>query len=106
MRPLLAPLLALALLAGCAPKSPDQLSDETVQIIPTGRGEFLAMFLNRDTLMFNGDLAADRMRIIAARLQSAGCRDPRMLGEHAEEQPGTWSFGRKKIVYNSEWRCF
>lgn len=106
MRALLASLLVALLLGSCTPKSADQISDETVQIIPTGNGEFLAVFLNRQTLLFNGDLPADRERIIAARLQTAGCRDPRVLQEHAEDQGGTWSFGRKKILYYSEWRCF
>jgi hypothetical protein len=107
MRQALVSLLFLAaLLWGCASQSVDQVSDDTVQIIPSGGGaDFLVLFLNRWSLLFNGDLPADRQRIIASRLKSTGCRDPRMLRERAEDQQGSWSFGRKRVVYYSEWKC-
>ena len=107
MRATLLLLLTLALIGGCASKSIDELSDDTVEIIPTGSGggDFLVMFLNRQTLMYNGDLAADRRRIVASRLKSTGCRDPRLLRERGDEQPGSWAFGRKRVMYYSEWTC-
>ncbi len=105
MRATLLLLSTLALLCGCASKGIDQISDDTVEIIPNGNGDFLVMFLNRQTLMFNGDLAADRQRIVASRLKSTGCRDPRILRERGDEQPGSWAFGRKRILYYSEWTC-
>ena len=107
MRATLLLLATLALLCGCASRSIDQVSDDTVEIIPTGGGgaDFLVMFLNRQTLMYNGDLASDRQRIVASRLKSTGCRDPRILRERGDEQPGSWAFGRKRLVYYSEWTC-
>jgi hypothetical protein len=104
MKKALVPLVIAGLLWGCASTSGNE---DPVQIVPTRdrNADFLAMFLNRQTLLYNGDVWADRQHIISSRLKTMGCRDPRMLGERAEEQPGTWSFGRKRIVYYSEWAC-
>ncbi len=103
----LLPLLLAAALAGCAPQSAGQASDDTVQLLPTREDDanFLVLFLNRQTLLYNGDLPADRVHIIASRLKSVGCSEPRLLREKAEPQSGTWSFGRPRIVYYSEWKC-
>lgn len=100
-------LLVAALLPGCARQSAAGASDDTVELLPkhSGDADFLVLFLNRETLLYNGDLPADRMRITVSRLKSVGCREPRRLRERAEEQEGTWSFGRKRIVYYSEWKC-
>ncbi|HZB91083.1 MAG TPA: hypothetical protein VE397_06570 [Stellaceae bacterium] len=107
MRQVLALLLVAGLLGGCGQTSVNQLDDDTVEIMPSadGNADFIALFLNRQTFLYNGDLPADRQHIIASRLKTAGCRDPRMLGERAEEQDGTWSFGRKRIIYYSAWKC-
>jgi len=107
MGKLLALLLVAASIAGCATKSAGDVSDDTVEIIPgSARGaDVLVLFLNRQTLLYNGDLAHDRMRVIRARLKTAGCREPNLVREHAEEQDGTWSFGRKRVLYYSDWTC-
>lgn len=99
--------LLLLLAAGCAARSLDDVSDDMVQILPDrGKsGDFLVMFLNRQTMLVNGDLAADRINVTRARLLEAGCRDPHLLREKAEPQEGTWSFGRKRVIYLSEWAC-
>ena len=88
-------------------KAPASVSDDTVEVLPShyDGADFLVLFLNRETLLYNGDLAADRRHITIGRLQSVGCRDPRLLRERAEEQGGTWSFGRKRVIYYSEWKC-
>lgn len=103
----LAWFLVVALLQGCAPQSPSAASDDTVQVLRSysGDADFLVMFLNRRTLLYNGDLYADRFHITVARLNSVGCRDPRLLRERAETQDGSWAFGRKRVVYYSEWKC-
>lgn len=103
----LAALLLALWLAGCATQSPGSASDDTVELLPSHSdgADFLVLFLNRETLLYNGDLAADRRHITIGRLQSVGCRDPRLLRERAEEQDGTWSFGRKRVIYYSEWKC-
>jgi len=105
----LAPLLVLAalLLPGCAPQTPAQASDDTVQLYPSraGDADFLVLFLNRQTLLYNGDLPADRVRIAVSRLKSVGCREPRLLRERGEAQQGTWSLGRPRVLYYSEWKC-
>lgn len=100
-------LLLAASLPGCAAKGPDDVSDETVSIVRSRApdADFFAMFLNRQTFLFNGDLPADRQRVIGARLRTLGCRDPRLMREKPEEQDGSWSFGRKRVVYLSEWKC-
>jgi hypothetical protein len=100
-------LLLAAALAGCAAESPRQASDDTVQLLPTRTddADFLVLFLNRQTLLYNGDLAADRLRVTASRLKGTGCREPRLLRERAEPQQGTWSFGRPRVLYYSEWKC-
>ena len=105
MKKALVPLVIAGLLWGCVAKSGS--SDDPVEIIPTsgGNADFLAMFLNRQTLLYNGDVWADRQHVISSRLKTMGCREPRMLRERAEVQEGTWSFGRKRIVYYSEWTC-
>lgn len=100
-------VLLAATLWGCASQDPGAVSDDTVEIL-RGHGDeanFLVMFLNRQTLLYNGDVPADRVHIIASRLKSVGCRDPRLLHESAEKQPGTWSFGRPRVIYYSEWKC-
>jgi hypothetical protein len=104
MKKALVPLVIAGLLWGCASNT---VNEDPVQIIPTsgGNADFMAMFLNRQTLIYNGDVWADRQHIISSRLKTMGCREPRMLGERAEEQEGTWAFGRKRIVYYSEWKC-
>jgi hypothetical protein len=103
----LAPLLVALLLHGCAPQSAASASDDTVELLPShsGGADFLVLFLNRETFLYNGDLAADRQHITIARLRSVGCRDPRLLRERAEVQDGTWSFGRQRVIYYSEWKC-
>ena len=68
-------------------------------------GDFLAIFSNRPSLLFNGYLPTDRRNVIGARLKRLGCRDPRLVRQRAEEQEGTWSFDRKRILYLSEWKC-
>jgi hypothetical protein len=100
-------LLVLALIAGCAPESAGEASDSTVQILPTREGDanYLVLFLNRQTLLYNGDLAADRVSVTASRLKRVGCREPRLLREQAEPQSGRWSLGRSRILYVSEWKC-
>lgn len=100
-------LLAALPLQACAPQSPNEVSDDTVQVLPTrsGDADFLVLFLNRQALLYNGDLPADRVRVTASRLKSMGCREPRLLRERAEAQDGTWSFGRPRVLYYSEWKC-
>jgi hypothetical protein len=100
-------LLVAAALAGCAAQSAEQASDDGIQILPIREDDanFLVLFLNRQTLLYNGDLPADRVHIIASRLKSVGCSAPRLVREKAEPQSGTWSFGRQRIVYYSEWKC-
>ena len=95
------------MLAGCfGGKTADAVSDDTVAIYPgSGNADYLVMFLNRQTLMINGDLAADRLRVTSSRLKQLGRREPRMLKEKAEDQGGTWSFGRPRVLYSSLWRC-
>ena len=103
---LIVPLVLAVALAGCASGTADAVSDETVQIFPDRGGEdYLVMFLNRQTLMINGDLPADRSRVTSARLKLIGCREPRMIREKAESREGSWSFGRPRVVYYSQWRC-
>ncbi len=99
--------LVLALLGGCAGKSAGETSDDIVEIMRDEApiGDFIAMFSNRPTFLVNGDLPADRRNVIGARLKRLGCRDPRLIRERAEEQEGTWSFGRKRMLYLSEWKC-
>lgn len=103
----LACLLVLLLLQGCARETANEASDDTVELLPShsGGADFLVLFLNRSTLLYNGDLPADRINITASRLKIVGCREPRRLREWAEAQDGTWSSGRKRIVYYSEWKC-
>jgi hypothetical protein len=103
----LALLLVAFLLPGCAQRSAAEVSDDTVELLPnrSGDADFLVLFLNRETLLYNGDLSADRIRITVSRLKSVGCREPRRLRERAEEQEGTWSFGRKRVIYYSDWKC-
>jgi hypothetical protein len=103
-------LLVVALaLAGCASPSraPGDVSDENIEIWRPGNddADFIAAVLNRQTVMFNGDLRADRISVVGSRLKSLGCRDPRLLREKAEELDGTWSFGRKRILYYGAWKC-
>lgn len=103
----LALLLLAVLLQGCARQSAAEASDDTVELLPSrsGAADYLVLFLNRETLLFNGDLPADRARITVSRLKSVGCREPRRLRERAEEQEGSWSFGGKRVIYYSEWKC-
>jgi len=103
----LAVLLVAVLLQGCAQKNAGEASDDTIELLRnrSGDADFLVLFLNRETLLYNGDLPADRVRITVSRLKSVGCREPRRLRERAEEQDGTWSFGRKRVIYYSEWKC-
>ncbi|MGO8918305.1 MAG: hypothetical protein ACLQJR_20590 [Stellaceae bacterium] len=103
----LAVFLVAMLLQGCAQKSAGEASDDTVELLPSHSGgqDFLVLFLNRQTLLYNGDLPGDRVRIIVSRLKSVGCREPRLLRERPEEQDGTWSFGRKRVIYYSDWKC-
>jgi hypothetical protein len=105
MKKALIPLIVAGLLWGCVSQTGS--NDDPVQIVPTRdrNADYLAMFLNKQTLLYNGDVWADRQHIISSRLKNMGCREPQMLGERAEEQDGTWSFGRKRIVYVSEWKC-
>lgn len=100
-------LSLVAFLSACAAQSPNDVSDDTVEILPDNRPDanVLVLFLNRQTLLFNGDLAADRQSVTVARLKQMGCREPRLVREKAERQEGTWSFGRPRIVYISEWGC-
>ncbi|HUC64466.1 MAG TPA: hypothetical protein VMA53_03485 [Stellaceae bacterium] len=104
MKKALVPLVVAGLLWGCASNS---ANDDPVQIVPTrdGNADYLAMFLNKQTLLYNGDVWADREHIITSRLKNMGCRKPRMLRERAEQADGTWAFGRQRIVYYSEWEC-
>ncbi len=102
------PVVLFAALAGCLAggRTPDAVSDDTVQIYPGGADEdYLVLFLNRQTLMINGDLAADRYRVASSRLKQIGCREPRMVREKAENREGSWSFGRPRVVYYSQWQC-
>jgi hypothetical protein len=106
--PLFLALLAALSLAGCSGKKAlDALNDDTMEVMRdrASDADLLVGFLNRRTLLFNGDIQADRISVISSRLKNAGCRDPVMRREHAEEQDGTWSFGRKRVVYYSEWTC-
>ena len=107
MKTALAALLIALLLPTCRGTRLGNVNDDTVQILPDQApdADFLVLFLNRRTLLFNGDLPYDRLRVTGSRLKSMGCRDPRMLRERAEEQDGTWSFGGKRIIYYSEWKC-
>ena len=100
-------VLCAALLPGCQSQTPAQASDETVQLYSSrsGDADYLVLFLNRQTLLYNGDLPADRLRITVSRLKSVGCREPRLLRERGEAQEGTWSFGRQRVLYYSEWKC-
>jgi hypothetical protein len=95
------------LFAGCAPETAREASDSTVEILPTRDDDanYLVLFLNRQTLLYNGDLAADRISVTASRLKNMGCREPRLLREQAEPQSGSWRFGRSRILYVSEWKC-
>ena len=103
----LACLLLAAALSGCAAQSDREESDDTVQILSTRSNDanYLVLFLNRETFLYNGDLPADRIGIIASRLKRIGCREPRLLREQPQPQGGTWMFGRPRIVYYSEWKC-
>ena len=104
---LLLVIVALAL-AGCGSSGrTDDGSDDTVQIWRPGNGDadFIAAVLNRQTLLFNGDLRADRISLVGARLKSLGCRHPSLLREKSEELDGTWSFGRKRLLYYGAWKC-
>jgi hypothetical protein len=109
MKNALAALLIALLLPACSggSKGLGPVNDDSVQIMPdqASDADFLVMFLNRHTVLFNGDLPHDRMNVTSSRLKSMGCRDPRMLRERAEEQDGTWSLGGKRIIYYSEWKC-
>jgi hypothetical protein len=109
MKNALAALLIVFLLPACSGggKGLGPVNDDSVQIMPDEApdADFLVMFLNRQTLLFNGDLPYDRLHVTGSRLKSMGCRDPRMLRERAEEQDGRWSFGGKRIIYYSEWKC-
>lgn len=98
---------ALLLLAACATRSTDEVSDDTVEILPDNQqdADYLVLFLNRQSFLYNGDLASDRQNVTAARLKEIGCRRPRLVREKAERQDGTWAFGRPRIVYYSEWSC-
>jgi uncharacterized protein HemY len=100
-------LAALALGACSGKQAAEALNDDTMSVMRdrAGDADLLVGFLNRRTLLFNGDIQADRISVISARLKNAGCRSPVMRREHAEEQDGTWSFGRKRVVYYSEWTC-
>jgi hypothetical protein len=108
MKKALAALVVAALLPACGGgKGIADVNDDTVQIMASSApdADFLALFLNRRTVLFNGDLPVDRLHVIGSRLKLIGCRDPRLVRERAEEQEGTWSFGGKRIVYYSDWRC-
>jgi hypothetical protein len=109
MKNALAALLLALLVPACSggSKGTGDVSDNIVQIMPdqSPDADFLVMFLNRQTVMINGDLPFDRLRVTGARLKTMGCRDPRMLRERAEEQDGTWPLGGKRIIYYSEWKC-
>jgi hypothetical protein len=107
MKNVLAALLIVCLLPTCSGGKGQSTVDDTIQILPDQAldADFLVMILNRQTLLFNGDLPHDRLSVTGAKLKSMGCRDPRMLRERAEEQDGTWSFGGKRIIYYSEWKC-
>jgi hypothetical protein len=107
MKKALAALLLAALLPACGGGKGADMNDETVQIMASRAPDanFLVLFLNRRTVFFNGDLPADRLHVTSSRLKLMGCRDPRLVRERAEEQEGTWSFGVKRIVYYSDWRC-
>jgi hypothetical protein len=101
-------LLVLAVwLQGCSPQSLAAASDDTVELLPSRApdADYLVLFLNRQTLLYNGDLFADRLHVAASRLKSVGCREPRLLREQPQPQGGTWAFGRPRIVYYSEWKC-
>ena len=101
-------LVALLALIGCSGKKAiDALNDDTMSVTRDRApdADVMVGFLNRRTWLFNGDLAADRISVISARLKNAGCREPVLRREHAEEQDGTWSSGRKRVVYYSEWTC-
>jgi hypothetical protein len=109
MRDALLLLVVGLALAGCAPvrSSANDASDDTVQIWRPGTddADFISAVLNRQTLMFNGDLWADRISVVGARLKSLGCRDPRLVREKAEALEGTWSSGRKRVLYYGAWKC-
>jgi hypothetical protein len=106
MKHALLALLTALLLPACG-HGKGGIDDDTVQVVASQSSDanFLVLFLNRQTLLFNGDLAFDRQRVTSSRLKSMGCRDPRMLRERGEEEDGTWTFGGKRIVYYSEWKC-
>jgi hypothetical protein len=107
MKTALAALLIALLLPTCSGTGLGNVNDDTVQILPDQApdADFLVLFLNRRTLLFNGDLPYDRLNVTSSRLKSMGCRGPRMLRERAEQQDGTWSFGGKRVIYYSEWKC-
>jgi hypothetical protein len=107
MKNALAALLIVLLLPACSGGRDQSTVDDPVQIVPdeAADADFLVMVLNRRTVLFNGDLPHDRLSVTRSRLKTIGCRDPRMLRERAEEQDGTWSFGGKRIIYYSEWKC-
>jgi len=95
-------LLGLAL-GGCNPTahSMNDVSDDNVEIWRPGSGDadFIAAVANRQTLLFNGNLRADRISLVGSRLKSLGCRYPRLLREKAEDEGGN------HILYYSAWKC-
>ena len=95
-------LLGLAL-AGCGSSAPAAKNglDNSIEIwrAPSGDADFIAAVANRHTLIFNGDLHADRVNVIGARLKLLGCRDPRFLREKAEDEGGN------HVLYYSAWKC-
>jgi hypothetical protein len=98
-----AALLLAAALAACAGqhKSLGDVNDDKAQITRAANGDadFIAMVPNRRTVMFNGDLWADRVSLVSSRLKLIGCREPRMLREQAQGEGGD------RVVYWSAWKC-
>jgi len=95
-------LLALAP-AGCnsSAGSTNDVSDSNIEIwrAASGDADFIAAVTNRQTLLFNGNLRADRVSVVGSRLKALGCRDPRLLREKAEDEGGN------RILYYSAWKC-
>lgn len=104
MNKAIAALIVAAALPACGAK---EVNDNTVQIMSSGSADadYLVLFLNRRTILYDGDLPADRLRVTGSRLKIMGCREPHLVRERAEEQDGTWPLGGKRIVYLSDWRC-
>ena len=100
--PVLLLLLGLPL-AGCGSSAPapNNGRDNGIEIWRAGSGDadFIAAVANRHTLLFNGDLHADRISVVGSRLKLLGCREPRLLREKAEDE------GSNHILYYSAWKC-